>query len=76
MSRLCSAFKIYPADVGLLHRLAQLTPTRSERGNRLFTEFRGALTENYVLPYGDVLNIPLFKTDETERLIGVVLNER
>ena len=44
-----SAFKIYLVDVGLLRRLAQLAPTAFAEGNRLFTEFKGALTENYVL---------------------------
>lgn len=44
-----SAFKIYLADVGLLRRLAMLAPTSFGEGNRLFTEFKGALTENYVL---------------------------
>ena len=44
-----SAFKIYLVDVGLLRRLAQLAPTAFGEGNRLFTEFRGALTENFVL---------------------------
>lgn len=44
-----SAFKIYLADVGLLRRLSQLSPTAFGEGNRLFTEFKGALTENYVL---------------------------
>ena len=44
-----SAFKIYLVDVGLLRRLAQLAPTSFKEGNRLFTEFKGALSENYVL---------------------------
>ena len=44
-----SAFKIYLADVGVLRRLAQLAPSAFGDGNRLFTEFKGALTENYVL---------------------------
>lgn len=44
-----SAFKIYLVDVGLLRRLAQLAPTAFGDGNRLFTEFTGALTENFVL---------------------------
>ena len=140
-----SAFKIYLADVGLLRRLAHLAPTAFGEGNRLFTEFKGALTENFVLqalltqfeveprywsqnnpPYevdfliqreneifpievkaeanttsrslrkfkelfadkvklrvrfsldnlkldGDVLNIPLFMIDHTDRLIGIAL---
>lgn len=44
-----SAFKIYLVDVGILRRLARLAPTAFGEGNRLFTEFRGALTENYIL---------------------------
>ena len=44
-----SAFKLYLVDVGLLRRLALLAPTAFGEGNRLFTEFKGALTENYVL---------------------------
>ena len=143
-----SAFKIYLVDVGLLRRLAQLAPTAFGEGNRLFTEFKGALTENFVLqtlltqfeviprywsrnnpPYevdfliqrendifpievksdvnttskslkkfkelfpdqvrlrvrfsldnlkldGDVLNIPLFMADQTDRLIGLALEQR
>ena len=33
----------------MLRRLAQLAPTAFGEGNRLFTEFKGALSENYVL---------------------------
>lgn len=44
-----SAFKVYLVDVGLLRRLAKLAPTAFGEGNRLFTEFKGALTENFVL---------------------------
>ena len=141
-----SAFKIYLADVGILRRLAQLAPTAFTEGNRLFTEFKGSLTENFVLqtlltqfevtprywaqnnpPYevdfliqreneifpvevkaegnirskslkkfkelfpdkvklrvrfsldnlkldDDVLNIPLFMADHTDRLLGLALN--
>lgn len=140
-----SAFKIYLVDVGLLRRFSQLAPTVFGEGNRLFTEFKGALTENFVLqtlitqfevaprywtqtnpPYkvdfliqrendifpievkseanttskslkkfkdlfpdkvklrirfsldnlkldGDMLNIPLFMADQTDRLIGIAL---
>ena len=142
-----SAFKIYLVDLGLLRRMAQLAPSAFGEGNRLFTEFKGALTENFVLqtlltqfevvprywsqnnpPYevdfliqrendifpievksesnieskslkkfkeifpdkvklrirfslanlklnDDVLNIPLFMADETDRLIGLALRE-
>lgn len=44
-----TAFKIYLVDVGILRRLSQLSPTAFGEGNRLFVEFKGALTENYVL---------------------------
>lgn len=44
-----SAFKIYISDVGLLRRLSALDPMAFIEGNRLFTEFKGALTENYIL---------------------------
>lgn len=44
-----SAFKLYLVDVGLLRRLSLLAPSAFGEGNRLFTEFKGALSENYVL---------------------------
>jgi len=44
-----SAFKLYLADVGLLRRLSLLAPSAFSEGNRLFAEFKGALSENYVL---------------------------
>ena len=44
-----TAFKLYLADVGLLRRLSLLSPTAFGEGSRLFTEFKGALSENYVL---------------------------
>ena len=44
-----SAFKLYAVDVGLLRRLALLDPVSFNEGNRLFSEFKGALSENYIL---------------------------
>jgi len=44
-----SAFKLYLVDVGLLRRLSLLAPSAFSEGNRLFAEFKGALSENYVL---------------------------
>lgn len=44
-----SAFKLYMADVGLLRRLSLLAPSAFGEGNRLFMEFKGALSENYIL---------------------------
>ena len=46
-----SAFKLYLLDVGLLRRLSLLDPIAIREGNRLFTEFKGALTENFVLQH-------------------------
>lgn len=43
-----NAFKIYAVDVGILRRLSYLPVTAFAEKNRLFTEFKGALTENYV----------------------------
>jgi predicted AAA+ superfamily ATPase len=43
------AFKLYLVDVGLLRRLSLLAPSAFAEGNRLFTEFKGSLSENYVL---------------------------
>ena len=43
-----SAFKIYAVDVGLLRRLSHLPTTAFAENDRLFTEFKGALTENFV----------------------------
>ncbi|GAH78238.1 unnamed protein product, partial [marine sediment metagenome] len=44
-----SAFKLYTVDVGLLRMLSRLDPSAFKEGNRLFTEFKGALAENFAL---------------------------
>jgi hypothetical protein len=44
-----AAFKIYLLDVGLLKKKSQLDPAAFTEGNRFFVEFKGALTENFVL---------------------------
>lgn len=43
-----SAFKLFSLDVGLLCALSRLDASSIVDGNALFTEFRGALTEQYV----------------------------
>jgi predicted AAA+ superfamily ATPase len=43
-----AAFKLFMGDVGLLARLCGLEPTTLLEGNRLFMEFKGALTEQFV----------------------------
>lgn len=41
-----SAFKLYCLDVGILGAMSHLNPQLLLEKNRLFTEFKGALTEN------------------------------
>ena len=43
------AFKIYMLDFGLLLAMTDLDASVIVDGNRIFTEFKGALTELYVL---------------------------
>lgn len=49
-----NSFKIYMNDVGLLRRMANLDSRIVIEGDKLFEEFKGAFTENYVL---NMLNI-------------------
>ena len=44
-----SAFKIYLSDIGLLRRLSKLPPDIIISGSPLYTEFKGAVTENAIL---------------------------
>ena len=44
-----SAFKLYAHDVGLLGAMSEFSPSVVLDGNSLFTNFKGALTEQYVL---------------------------
>lgn len=44
-----AAFKIYMNDVGLLRKMANLDSRIVIENDRLFKEFKGAFTENYVL---------------------------
>ena len=43
-----SAFKVFMVDVGLLGAMSGLEPRDVIDGNKVFTEFKGALTEQYV----------------------------
>ncbi len=42
------AFKVFMVDVGLLGAMSNLPPDAVVAGSRVFTEFKGALTEQYV----------------------------
>lgn len=44
-----NAFKLYVLDVGLLGAMSELDVRSLLEGNKLFEEFKGALTEQYVL---------------------------
>ncbi|NML19345.1 ATP-binding protein [Pseudoflavitalea sp. G-6-1-2] len=44
-----SAFKLYLVDVGLLGAMTDLDPKTLLEGNAVFEEFKGAITEQYVL---------------------------
>ena len=43
------AFKLFLLDVGLLGAMSQVPPALMLIGNNVFSEFKGAFTENYVL---------------------------
>ena len=44
-----SSFKIYVNDVGLLRRMSNLDSKIILEGNKLFEEFKGSFSENYVI---------------------------
>ena len=44
-----TAFKIYLSDIGLLRKLAKLPPEIIVNNSLLYTEFKGAMAENYIL---------------------------
>lgn len=69
-----SCFKIYMNDVGLLRKMANLDSKIVVEGNRLFQEFKGALTENYILnmlnaKYDNVPNYFTFDRNEIDFVI-------
>lgn len=44
-----TSFKIFAVDIGLLGAMCELDSDTIVKGNSIFTEFKGALTEQYVL---------------------------
>lgn len=69
-----SCFKIYMNDVGLLRRMANLDSKIVVEGNKLFEEFKGALTENYVLNALNTVyeNIPNYFTFDRHEIDFVI----
>lgn len=69
-----SSFKIYMNDVGLLRRMSNLDSKIVVEGDKLFREFKGAFTENYVLNtlntiYEEVPNYYTFDRHEIDFVI-------
>ena len=55
------AFKIYMLDVGLLLAMADPDASVIIDGNRIFAEFKGALTEQYVLQQGNPASVSMIR---------------
>jgi predicted AAA+ superfamily ATPase len=55
-----SSFKIFLIDVGLLGAMSRLSPQIILDGNTLFTEFKGAFTENVIAQMLKVRQLPLY----------------
>ena len=53
-------FKVYLLDVGLLGALSDISAKTLIEGNKIFTEFKGALTEQYVCQQLTAAGVPLF----------------
>lgn len=69
-----SCFKIYMNDVGLLRRMANLDSKIVVEGNKLFEEFKGSLTENYVLNTLNIVyeNVPNYFTFDRHEIDFVI----
>ena len=61
-----SAFKLYLVDVGLLGALSELAPEMLLDGNDIFTNFKGALTEQFALQEFQALGVkPRYWTSDS-----------
>ena len=72
------AFKIYMLDVGLLLAMTDLDASVIIDGNRIFTEFKGALTEQYVLQQLILRYEPYYyaKTNSTQEIDFLLQDEK
>ncbi|MDR0792357.1 MAG: ATP-binding protein [Chitinophagaceae bacterium] len=74
-----SAFKLYNNDIGLLGAMSKLNAKTLIAGNAVFTEFKGALTEQFVyqqLKLNNELSVHYFPFDNSKYEIDfVVQNE-
>lgn len=55
-----AAFKLFALDVGLLGAMSTLDSATIVEGNRIFTEFKGALTEQYALQELILHHVPFY----------------
>lgn len=72
-----SCFKIYMNDVGLLRRMANLDSRIVVQGNKLFEEFKGSFTENFVLNMLNVVyeNVPNYYTFDRNEIDFIIQNK-
>ena len=72
------AFKLYAFDTGILRRLSRLSTGVYAEGNRLFTEFKGALTENYILQslIAQFDDLPYYWTSGNTAEVDFILQHR
>ena len=61
------AFKLYLLEVGLLAAMADLDAKTLLKGNEVFAEFKGALTEQFVCQqiYAELSGVPYYWSSET-----------
>lgn len=72
-----AAFKIFVLDVGLLGAMSNLKAATIVAGNSIFTEFKGALTEQYVLQQLILRYEPYYyaKTNSTQEIDFLLKDE-
>lgn len=72
-----SSFKIYMNDIGLLRKMANLDSRIVVEGNKLFEEFKGAFTENYVLVALSMVyeNVPNYFSFDRNEIDFVIQNK-
>lgn len=71
-----SAFKLYTTDVGLLGAMVQTTPVQVLVKNDIFTEYKGGMTEQFVLQQMKSKNIsPIYyyKSDDSRLEIDFII---
>ncbi|MDE6826654.1 MAG: ATP-binding protein [Paramuribaculum sp.] len=61
------AFKIFMLDIGLLGAMSDLDSNTIVNGNAIFTEFKGALTEQYVLQQLTIRHEPFYYSKANSR---------